>query len=489
VSSLLVDRLSPRAIEGFLERVEDAGEPAAPAPRRAVAEIAERWRDLGLRAGDLVLLGLPNGVGLLRHFFGLVSAGGVPALVAPGTPAARLRELAAVMGARALGAVRLAPEASQRERVEPIFGIEVAWFPPPPAPAAFAGEVVMLTSGTSGFASGCVFGLEELLRNAARHADAIGLSEGDTMLVNLPLYFSFAMVAQALATLVRGGRLVVSGPPFHPPTYLKTLAERGITVSSLTPVFVRALLEGGAVPPRDLRALTVGGDALGIDHVAALLRLRPGGELYLTYGLTQAGPRVSTLAAHAERSDRHGSVGLPLAGTRVSLEDLGDGSGRRQLLVSSDTLMRRRIGVIEGRPQGDWRELVVDGGSPGAALGSAPNPPRALATGDVFEQDDDGYLYHRGRLSEYIVREGEKICLAAVRRFSAGLPGVVNATTTVTKHDEGEDFDLTLFTTPGEAPRGPEDYRGYLRRALRRGELPRRIEVVALPAGEALHYK
>jgi len=44
----------------------------------------------------------------------------------------------------------------------------------------------------------------------------------------------------------------------------------------------------------------VGGDSLAPEHVADLLRARPGRELYLTYGLTQAGARVSTLSAHAE---------------------------------------------------------------------------------------------------------------------------------------------------------------------------------------------
>ncbi len=462
--------LPARAIEAFLDRIEDAVAPGA-APLPSVADLAQRWREHGLRPGDLVLIGLPNGAALLRHFFGLLAAGGVPALVAPSTPTARLRELAEVMGARALAAVRIPVEALRPERVDAVGGVEVAWFPPAPTPAAAEGEVVLLTSGTSGFASGCVFGIEGLLHNAERHADAIGLRSDDAMLVSLPLYFSFALVAQALATLVRGGRLVVSGPPFHAPTYRRLLEERAITVSSLTPVFVRTLLQAGAVPAAGPRVLTVGGDALAPEHVAELVRLRPGRELYLTYGLTQAGPRVSTLAAHAEPPERYGSVGLPLAGTQVSLADLGDGSGRRQLLVSSDSVMRRRIGVVEGRPIDDWH-----------ASG-------ALATGDVFEQDAAGYLYHRGRLSEYILREGEKICLAAVRRVATALPGVVSARTTVTRRDHGEDFDLTLVVAPSPETPGPEGYRAYLGRALRRGELPRSVEVRSADPDEPQRYK
>jgi long-chain acyl-CoA synthetase len=463
--------LSVREIEGFLDRVEDASEPTGIPPTLAVSSIAAHWRELGLRPGDLVLLALPNGTALLRHFFGVLAAGGVPGLVAPNTPVARLRELATVLGACALGMVRVPAEALRPARVDSVAGLDVAWFVGDRAPAASEGEIVMLTSGTSGFASGCVFGLDAVLRNAARHADAIGLRADDAMLVSLPLYFSFALVAQALATLVRGGRLVVSGPPFHPPTYRKILDERRITVSSLTPVFVRTLLQTGSVPGDSLRVLTVGGDTLVPDHVSELVRLRPGGELYLTYGLTQAGPRVSTLAAHAEPPERYGSVGLPLADTRVSLADLGDGSGRQQLVVSSDSVMRRRIGVIEGRKLDDW------------------HAPGVIASGDVFEQDSGGYLFHKGRLSEYILREGEKICLAAVRRVATAMPGVVRASTTVSKYEHGEDFDLTLFTASTGEAGGPDLYRSHLGRALRRGELPRSITVVPAGAAQLETYK
>ncbi len=219
-----------------------------------------------------------------------------------------------------------------------------------------------------------------------------------------------------------GNRLVIGGPPFHVPTFLKTLDQYDVSVASLTPVLVRTLLQADAKIPDKVRALSVGGDMLEKKLVEQLLRARPGKELYLTYGLTQAGPRVSTLAAHAEPAHRYSSVGLPIAGTKVFLRDLGDGSHRKQLFVSSSTVMHRAVGRVEGR-------VDIDGLSPGT-----------IATGDVFEQDDEGYLYYKSRLSDYINRNGEKICLAAARRVAAELPHVIgrlkpssSATTTAVK--------------------------------------------------------
>lgn len=465
----MIGSLAERDIALFLDRALDVGSDAL--VERGFEELAESWRSSGLRSGDLVLLSLPTGVALLQQFFGVLAAGGVPALLAPGTPSARLREMATLMGARAVAAVRLPASGLDPERLDRIGVLEVAWYAPFAEPATSPGEVVLLTSGTSGFASGCVTHIDAMMRNGARHADAIGQRPGDVVLVCLPLHFSFAMVAQALGTLGRGGRIVIAPPPFNQEAYTRVIAAHHVTISALSPTQVRTLLEHRTDIPESLRVLSVGGDSLAPEHVKELLARRPDGELYLTYGLTQAGPRVSTLAAHDEPESRYTSVGLPFPGTKAWLEDLDDGSGRKELIVASDTVMRRRIGLVEGRAHDDLRE------------------PGVLATGDVFEQDDEGYLFYRGRLSEYILRGGEKVCLATVRRLATRLPGVVTARTKVTKSDAGEDFDLALVVTSSASPHDGDQYRAMLAKSVRRAELPRTIEVILDHQAGHLGYK
>jgi acyl-CoA synthetase (AMP-forming)/AMP-acid ligase II len=453
--------ISPQAVREFMARVRDATpDQAAHVPAPCAETAALRWREFGLRPGDLVLIALPNGLRVLEQFFGALLADAVPVMVAPHTPSGRLQDLVVTLGARALAATHMPrgiPGAEHHTVVDRVqIGVFAANGPPPANP----GEVVLLTSGTSGFSSGCVFGIEQLLLNGARHADSVGLRNTDTMLVNLPLSFSFALVAQALGSFARGNPLIISGPPFHARSYLETLAAHRITVSALTPILARQLLHLHAPMPASLRVLSVGGDALTAEEVDQLLAYRPGGELYLTYGLTQAGPRVSTLAAHREPASRHGSVGLPLPGVRVSLEDTGDGSGQKQLIVASETVMRRRIGLVEGRLEPDCR-----------AAGT-------VATGDIFEQDAGGYLYFRGRLSDFIVRRGEKICLAAVRRAAVELPHVVRALTPVTNRNEHTaDFDLTLVIA-GHPHLSTEEYRAHLAKLICRSEMPHSIRTV-----------
>jgi acyl-coenzyme A synthetase/AMP-(fatty) acid ligase len=247
------------------------------------------------------------------------------------------------------------------------------------------------------------------------------------------------------------------------------LADYGVTISSLTPVLVRSMLQADAGFLQNLRVLTVGGDALEPEMVARLLEIRHGGELYLTYGLTQAGPRVSTLAAHAEPPRRYSSVGRPMAGTSVFLRPVSGARDLKQLYVTSETIMTRVIGRIEGRPDYD----------PAA---------RTIATGDAFEQDDDGYLYFTGRLCDFISRKGEKISLAAVRRLVSQLPQVSNAKTLIVEHkDGGEDFDLELSLHDGiEAPPDPRE---MLRGVLRRTEMPRAMRIEAAKEVSANRFK
>jgi acyl-CoA synthetase (AMP-forming)/AMP-acid ligase II len=318
-----------------------------------------------------------------------------------------------------------------------------------------------------------VFDFEAILLNGKRHVDAIGQRKTDTVLVSLPMFFSFAMSAQALSSLECGNRLIISGPPFNLKGYRKSIQDFGVTISSLTPVSIRSVLDTDPAALADTRVLSVGGDALAPDLVARLVELRKKKELYITYGLTQAGPRVSTLAAHAEPKSRYGSVGLPHEGTAVSLHSLGDKSGRKELHVTSVTVMKRSIGRVEGRTNND---LVG---------------PQTIATGDCFEQDKDGYLFFKGRLGDFISRGGEKISLAAVRRLASELPDVVTARTLIVKQKDGtEDFDLELrvsATTPAQDQES--NARHLLNSRLRRNEMPRAIHIERAHEMDGQRYK
>ncbi len=451
--------LEHRRIAAFLDRATEAGPPAGPGP--SLDDTLAALAALGLPPGSAVMLALSNSVHMLRLYLSALLLGLVPLAVAPATPSARARMLAERLDVRAVITARPDPQRYGARRLVAVPGAgAVLTEREEPSPYR-AGEVLMSTSGTSGAFSACVHRVASLLRNAQRHARAVGMSENDTVLVSLPLYYSYAMVAQVLAAYLCGAQVVVSGPPFAPAGYLKQLAEHGVTHSSVTPAIVRRLLEGSAGPPSAPRVLTVGGDRTPPEHVARLLADRPGGELYLTYGLTEAGPRVSTLAAHAEPAHRHASVGLPLPGVSVRLRERpGDGEGSGELVVASDTALVRKISDTPSARQ----SLIA---------------PGVIATGDVFHIDDDGYLYHRGRLSDFVMIRGEKISLSSVRQAVHALPGVERCVTRVRTDDDGTAFVDMEVAVSDPSPDAAHRIRRALGSFLLPGERPRTLTVTA----------
>jgi len=439
------DELDRAMVVGYLSRMTDHD----PVPTRwSLDDTMTDLARLGLPPGGVVVFAMSNGARLATLYFAALLTGLVPLLISPATPSARVLDLAGRIGAHALVAGRLHPARYGATTTHPVAGAQAVLLDSLSDSAFRPGEVLMLTSGTSGSFSVCVHRVGSLLRNARRHAHAVGMRADDLVLVTLPLHYSYALVAQLFAGLVSGASLVISGPPFSPAAYLSAVRDRGVSSSSITPTIARLLLEHGERLPPSLRMLTVGGDWLASAHVAQLLAMNPVGELYLTYGLTEAGPRVSTLAAHAEPAHRHASVGVPLPGVRVHIH----GGGREgELLVESDTNLLRKIGAGRSGPR-----------------------PGLVATGDVM-RIDDGYLYFRGRLSDFLVVRGEKVSLSTIRRAANAIPGVLSCSLHVEPAAGAEvNIDLRVVMSRQD-PVAEHRFRRQLNASLLPSERPRSI--------------
>ncbi|GAB3145946.1 class I adenylate-forming enzyme family protein [Amycolatopsis stemonae] len=440
-----------REVEDLLARTTW---PGATGDCPGVAELARRFAAAGLPPGSVVLVALPNGTRLIRVFFALVLAGLVPTLLAASTPATRLRATAARLGAAAL----VRPAGTD---------VAVTHLAEGPHRTHRPGQAILLTSGTSGMATGCLHDVTALRRNASRHARSIGLRPADRMLITLPMHYSYALVAQVLAALVTGASLVVTGPPFTPAGYRDVVAAHDVTVSALTPLLVAGLLADDGRLPRGLRALGVGGNALAPDRTARLLTENPGLELYLTYGLTEAGPRVATLAAHREPSRRFASAGTPLQDVRLGVRDAGRGPAEQEVLVTADTVYRAKVGVEGGVSRG---KLVG---------------PDTIATGDVGRLDDDGYLWLSGRISDFAIVRGDKVSLSSVRTAAESLDGVLRAVVTPPGDENAGALGLAVYVDESRSL-SETDVRRTLYPLLTPNERPGELTVHPVAAG-SLH--
>ena len=131
-----------------------------------------------------------------------------------------------------------------------------------------------------------------------------------------------------------------------------------------------------------LRSLSYGAAAAPVDLVRRAMEAFPGVDFSNTFGQTE------TLGAYAaltpddhRRGDQFGSVGRPLAGVELRIVDPATGEPvERRAPPGSSWSGRSRTRRTTGWPPGDagW-------------------------------QDDEGYLFLTGRLSDVINRGGEKL--------------------------------------------------------------------------------
>jgi rifamycin polyketide synthase module 1/2/3 len=225
-----------------------------------------------------------------------------------------------------------------------------------------------------------VFDLRALVWNAATNARVLGLDGGDRALVLLDGAYCYALVHQVMSHLVAGGAVLLPTASMSLGLPLAEAARHRATTLAVVPAMLKPLLAATAHAPARprLRQLTVGG-AAAREELLVRAHEQLGCEVRVTYGLTEAGPRVSTRTFSPREAGLRGAVGQPMPGVTIT----ADGEG--ELRVRSPSVRR------------------------GYLLGGALVPARAeVRTGDLGAVDG-GEVRLLGRVRPVINRGGLKI--------------------------------------------------------------------------------
>ncbi len=416
--------------------------------RPRYCDILEGYSRLGLRPGSAILLCAPNSAEFLLHWIAILACGCVPCAAPPSLKIAQVNAMQTALDIAAIAS----PQASARQlnstRLEKIGSLGVAVIADV-APAYDPFDVLILTTGTSGAQTACVHTVETLAWNATSTNRTLSITDRDRQLIVLPLFHTYGLVTQSLGTILSGGELVIDGPPFNGNHFARLIERERISVCGVTPTIARDLLEREAQLPL-LRSLSIGGDRFAPEDVARLLEKPFINELYITYGLTEAGPRISVLPAHLTSPETFDSVGRPFEGIEIRIED-PDPVGVGQLLVKTPAACRRKVGA-----NADSQPFTADG---------------FLRTGDLFKQDQAGYLRYVSRRADIVIRSGEKLNTRSIDQIVEMHPDVGFART-------GEGAESELITRVW-ARDGQELDLGaihaFLKSRLRRHEVPDRI--------------
>jgi acyl-CoA synthetase (AMP-forming)/AMP-acid ligase II len=277
----------------------------------------------------------------------------------------------------------------------------------------------------------------------------LNITAADKQLVVLPMYHSYGLVTQSIGSIISGGELKIDGPPFNADRFADLIRKEGISVYGITPVIARDLLRRGTILPA-ARSMSIGGDRVSAEEVVTLLSKPFVKELYVTYGLTEAGPRVSVLPAHIASVDAHDSVGLPFSDVSIRIEN-PDADGVGQLLVKTPSVCRRKVGENILR-----QPFTSDG---------------FLETGDLFTKDAAGYLRYVARKADIVIVKGEKLNTRSIDLVAQSHPDVEFARTTA-----GDMSPLiTRLWAKGDKKLDLDEIKRFMGSSLRLHEVPDKV--------------
>jgi acyl-CoA synthetase (AMP-forming)/AMP-acid ligase II len=384
-----------------------------------------------LRAGLVAVpLNLRQGIKHLQHV--VADAGCTAAIVEPDANP-HLMDILSGQIIRCRIALAPAP-AGWTDYEEAMAAAGERFTPVPLEPGAVA--LMAYTSGSTGLPKGVVLTHESQAWWIARALELYPVDPEERSLVAVPLYHKNAM-AGVVKIKLPGGASMVLLPSFEPRRFLETLSAFHCTHATGVPtVFSLALRERDLIGSLDfsaLRSLSVGSAPVHDDlHLAMDRGFKC--RVLQSYGLTEGGPVV---------------IGTPADGTPVPLGSCGKAwPGTEAKLVDA-----------EGRENARRGELWLR--NPGLTAGyqKLPDVTRQrlrdgwLATGDLFERDEAGFFYFRGRTDDMFDCGGENIFPKEVEELLLSHPGVREACVVPVAHaTKGHVPAAMVVLDPAQAP-------------------------------------
>ena len=255
---------------------------------------------------------------------------------------------------------------------------------------------ILFTSGSEKAPKAVELSHRNLGSNVEAALQIFHFTENDRVLGNLPYFHVLGLMANMWLPLSRGMQVVTYGNPLDFKTVARIIREEKITLLVGTPFFLMGYLKQSK--PGDMssvRAAVAGADKCpaGLrDAYAEKQKL----ELLEGYGTTETSPLVSV---NLPGQNKHGSIGKPVLGVQVKITDIATGealpAGKEgNILVKGDLVMKGYLDDVE-----ETSLKIKDGW---------------YETGDMGMLDEDGYLWHRGRLKRFAKIGGEMVSLVQV---------------------------------------------------------------------------
>lgn len=423
----------------------------------------------GIRAGDRVVVGLPNSSQLVGVLLGVLRMGAVYVPLNPAYTADEAGYIIEATGGTALVHPALRDAiARRRPDLEHRLAGDLSDAPPATPPAALDPEapaLIVFTSGTTGQPKGAILSHRALVTNLRAVTCAWEWQPADRLLLTLPCSHLHGLGLGLLGSLLAGSSVVLRAR-FAAEEVPGDLARFAATMFFGVPTMYNRLVQlpRHAVDREDLSGmrLWVSGSApLLVPTYERFLQLF-GHALVERFGMTEGGFMITT-PLHGPR--RGGVVGLPLPGIEVRIVD--DEAADRGLLIDV--------------PDGTSGELLIRGPNLFSGYWRDPTASRAaflhgyFRSGDVAVREPDGLYRIAGRRSVDVIKtRGYKVSALEIENRLQAHPGVREVAVVGVPHDDwGEEIVAVVSSNEGRPT--ADALLEHARQTLATYKVPRRV--------------
>jgi fatty-acyl-CoA synthase len=273
-----------------------------------------------------------------------------------------------------------------------------------------ATAMILYTSGTTGFPKGVMHG-HAMVRNMTDHANRMGATVNDVILMYLPLFHVFGFTEGPLLSMLSGARQVLT-ESFNPDECLDLVAAERVTLLHGFDTHFQDLVEAQERRPRDVSSLRTGLCAAGMASSTPIVR-RANRTLLKTlscFGMSEVSVGACLSPLDATEEQRCEASGYPAPGYEIAVVD--PATGQPCPTGTPGEIVVRGYMVMQGyyeKPEETARTIDAAGW---------------LHSGDMGYLRPDGHLCFMGRFKDMLKIGGENVDPMEVEGFLLGHPEI-----------------------------------------------------------------
>ncbi|MEJ2627739.1 MAG: AMP-binding protein, partial [bacterium] len=253
--------------------------------------------------------------------------------------------------------------------------------------------VILFTSGSEKEPKAVQLTHKNLSSNALTAIQVFKLTSEDSILCILPLFHVFGHMVNFWLPLLLGSTAITYANPLDFKSIPKIIKEEKPAMIAATPVFFAGYLRESKLGDfESLRIMVAGADKTP-DRLRKGYREKHNKTLLEGYGTTETSPVISV---NTLEHNRPGSIGKIFPDQEVKIVNIDTGAElpenkEGKILVKGPNVMKGYFDDLE-----ETSLRIKDGW---------------YDTGDMGMLDEDGYLWHKGRLKRFVKIGGEMVSL------------------------------------------------------------------------------